>query len=423
MCIRLHEDGWIPPPEAIVSTLNPSVRRLLGRVIPIWAWLVVAITPACREPATTPSEAVPATGLAAATTLVFRQVSVGAYHTCGVTEDDRAYCWGEAGLGALGTGTTGGIAARPVSVSGGHRFLSVNAGTSHTCAIATDRLAYCWGVNSSGELGDGTTTTRFAPVRVAGTRKFRVLRAGYRHTCGVTTANIAFCWGFNGDGALGDGTTTNRTKPVRVAGGLTFTQARAGGDHSCGWTSAGKAYCWGRNNEGQLGDGTLTRRLSPVAVAGGHTFTQVSPGGAHTCGATTDQKAWCWGRNEHFELGDGTQIRRLSPTAVVANGIKFDALATGVFHSCALTTDDRAYCWGDNAVGSLGDGTLGTHTTPWPVTGGRRFDAISVGVVGRHSCGLTGAGVAFCWGWNSSGELGDGTQTDRLTPTKVLGPT
>lgn len=369
------------------------------------------------EPERSPASA------AVASALVFRQVSAGAYHTCGVTEDDLAYCWGEAGLGALGTGSTGGIEVHPVPVAGGHRFQSVNAGASYTCGITTDRLAYCWGVNSSGELGDGTTTIRFAPVRVAGTRKFRVLRAGYRHTCGVTTSNVAFCWGFNGDGAVGDGTTTNRTRPVRVAGGLSFTQARAGGNHSCGWTTAGKAYCWGQNSYGELGDGTLTRRLSPVAVAGGHTFAQVSPGGGHTCGATTDHKAYCWGRNEHFELGDGTQTRRLRPTAVIANGLRFDALAVGVFHSCALATDDRAYCWGDNAVGSLGDGSFGTRTTPWPVTGGRRFGAISVGAVGRHSCGVTGAGVAFCWGWNSSGELGDGTQTDRPMPVKVLGPT
>jgi alpha-tubulin suppressor-like RCC1 family protein len=390
------------------------------------AALVVLSLAGCGNDPVSPSvpvSAAPQLAAAASTPLVFAQVSAGAYHTCGVTVDDLAYCWGEGALGDLGTGSTDGLSQfHPVPVAGGLRFQSVSAGTIYTCGITTDRLAYCWGLNSSGELGDGTTTTRFAPVPVAGSRKFRQLRAGFRHTCGVTTSNVALCWGYNADGELGDGTTTNRKRPVRVAGGLSFTQARAGGNHTCGWTTAGKAYCWGLNDEGQLGDGTLTGRLSPVAVAGSHTFAQVSPGGAHTCGATTDHKAYCWGQNEHFELGDGTQIRRVTPTAVIANGLSFDALAVGEFHSCALTTDDRAYCWGENAVGSLGDGSFGTRTTPWPVTGGWRYDVINVGAIGRHTCGVTGAGVALCWGWNSSGELGDGTQTNRPMPVKVLGP-
>jgi alpha-tubulin suppressor-like RCC1 family protein len=158
-------------------------------------------------------------------------------------------------------------------------------------------------------------------------------------------------------------------------------------------------------------------------VAGGHTFARVIPGGAHTCGATTDHKAYCWGRNEHFELGDGTQTRRLRPTAVIANGLNFDALAVGVFHSCALASDDRAYRWGDDAVGSLGDGSFGTRTTPWPVTGGRHFSAIQRRGGGTAQLRGDGAGVAFCWGLNSSGQLGDGTQTARPMPVKVLGPT
>jgi alpha-tubulin suppressor-like RCC1 family protein len=298
----------------------------------------------------------------------------------------------------------------------------VNAGTSYACGLTTNRKAYCWGSNFTGQLGDGTRTTRFAPVPVAGGRSFRQLRAGADHTCGVTTADVAFCWGGNDYGQIGDGTTTDRLKPVRVPGGLAFAQIRAGGNFTCGQTTDGRAFCWGRNEEGQVGDGTTQVRHSPTPVQGGLRFTQVVAGGAHACGVATDRRLWCWGRNEHFELGDGTQIRRLNPQLVASGAVRFTGVSLGVFHSCALATDNRAYCWGDNAVGSLGEGTFGTHTTPAPVSGNRNFGAISVGAVGRHGCGVTGAGVGFCWGWNGSGQLGDGTQTDRNVPVKVVGP-
>jgi alpha-tubulin suppressor-like RCC1 family protein len=129
------------------------------------ATVLLALTMGCREEPTAPSAAeAPAAPAAAVAPLVFRQVSAGAFHTCGVTVNDLAYCWGEAALGALGTGSSSVNQFHPVAVAGGLRFLSINAGTSHTCGITTDRLAYCWGNNSSGELGDGTTALRFAPV-------------------------------------------------------------------------------------------------------------------------------------------------------------------------------------------------------------------------------------------------------------------
>jgi alpha-tubulin suppressor-like RCC1 family protein len=388
------------------------------------ATALLGLATGCREEPTAPSVAdAPAATAAAITALVFRQVSAGADHTCGVTLDHVAYCWGEGGLGELGTGPFPVNRSRPVRVIGGLKFLSVTSGAGYTCGITTARLAYCWGVNSSGELGDGTTTLRTSPVPVAGTRKWRVLSAGYRHTCGVTMADVALCWGYNGDGAVGDGTLTNRSKPVRVANGRVYVQVRPGGNHTCAWTSTGSIYCWGANDEGQLGDGTQTRRTSPVLVpAVGRVFAQVSPGGAHTCAATTDHVPYCWGRNRTGAVGDNSTTRWLSPTVVNANGLKIDAMAVGVFHSCAIGTDDRAYCWGANNEGQLGDGTNNQHLTPVPVTGGLRFARISVGAVGSHGCGVTAAGAVYCWGRNNSGELGDGTTADRNAPVRVKNP-
>ncbi len=401
----------------------PSTHRLLGRSRLLPTLSAVALTLACSESATTP-EGPPDSPISAATTttLVWRQVSAGAYHTCGVTVDDIAYCWGESSLGELGTGSIPENKVRPVRVTGGLRFLSVTAGAGYTCGIATDRLAWCWGVNGSGQLGDGTTTLRAAPVRVAGTRKWRALSTGWRHTCGVTMTNLAFCWGFNGDGALGDATTTNRTRPAGIWGGITFVQVRPGGNHSCGWTGTGKVYCWGANNEGQLGLGNFMRQLYPVAVPYVPAVAQVSPGGAHTCSATLDHYAWCWGRNGNGQVGDGSTTRWLNANGVPTNGHRLVATAAGNFHTCALDPDDRAYCWGANNEGQLGDGTNTQRLLPVAVSGGFRFDRINTGVVGSHTCGVTAAGAAYCWGKNSSGELGDGSTTNRKVPVRVKNP-
>jgi alpha-tubulin suppressor-like RCC1 family protein len=158
-------------------------------------------------------------------------------------------------------------------------------------------------------------------------------------------------------------------------------------------------------------------------VVSGLPLAQLSPGGAHTCGATTNHRAYCWGRNTTGALGDGTTTRRVSPRLVAGGGLSFDALLVGVFHSCAVLTNDRVYCWGANNRGQLGDGTNDLRLTPVPVTGGLRFATASTGAVGDHSCGVTASGKAYCWGNNASGQIGDGTfDNHRSAPTPVSGP-
>jgi alpha-tubulin suppressor-like RCC1 family protein len=199
---------------------------------------------------------------------------------------------------------------------------SLTAGGGYTCGLTSGGVAYCWGRNVSGQLGDGTTTYRLTPVPVAGRLIFTSLSAGGSHTCGLATTGAAYCWGWNGFGQLGDGTTTSSLTPVSVAGGLTFanlTTTSTGGlfsAHSCGRTSTGVAYCWGRNALGQLGDGTTHSSLTPVPVAGGLTFVGLSAGGSHTCGWTLQVAAYCWGWNGDGQLGDGTTTISLMPLPV-----------------------------------------------------------------------------------------------------------
>jgi len=247
----------------------------------------------------------------------FATVSAGAGHSCGVLPGGAGSCWGDNSEGELGDGTWA-QRKSPVLVAGGLTFAAVSAGVYHTCGVTTGGAAYCWGLNGLGELGDGTTVERTSPTPVAGGLTFaQVGRVGFYHTCGVTSVGAAYCWGDNTYGQLGDGTTTEQTSPVLVTGGLTFAAVSAGSYHTCGVTSGGAAYCWGGNFVGQLGDGTFTQRTSPVAVAGGLLFATVSAGDQYTCGLTTGGAVYCWGDNAVGQLGNGTTGGSATPGRVV----------------------------------------------------------------------------------------------------------
>jgi alpha-tubulin suppressor-like RCC1 family protein len=400
------------------------MRRLLAsdvlhQVLRIALPAIAIAASACADPAAPSGETNPVMAEATAATLAFRQISAGSSASCGVTSDDRAYCWGE---GPPGNGTQS-SSTRPVAVSGGLRFLQVTVGGSHKCGVATDNRAYCWGFNNDGKLGDGTAIQRNSPVLVAGGLRFRQVEAGDRHTCGVTTTEVAYCWGENRTGQLGDGTeSVRRLKPYPVAGGLRFRRIVAASGHTCALATSRRAYCWGWGALGQIGDGKTFQRRSPRAVAGGREFTQVIAGGTHSCGVATDGRAYCWGENRSGELGDGTTTGRLVPT-LVGNGRIFSGVSGGGLHTCGVTPANALYCWGSQIFGQTGNGVSGSGTpqpNPALVAGGRLYATVSGGTF--HTCAVTTGSRAFCWGNNQTGELGDGTTTVRSTPVAVMGP-
>src|SRR2546425_1045671 len=223
---------------------------------------------------------------------------------------------------------------------------------------------------------------------------------------------------------------TNRSSPVLVQApaGVSFA-AGAGGDWHPGGLGTGlsaAAYCWGGNGSGQLGDGTTTtNRLTPVLVLApaGVSFAAVTGGAAHTCGLTTglSAAAYCWGGNGSGQLGDGTKTNQLTPVLVQAPaGVAFAAVPAGAARPGGVTAAGAAYCWGDNGFGQLGDGTTTSQSSPVLVQAppGVSFAAVTGGVA--DTCGVTAAGIAYCWGRNLEGQLGDGTTTDRLTPVRVV---
>ncbi|MBA3319009.1 MAG: hypothetical protein H0T50_13100 [Gemmatimonadales bacterium] len=310
-------------------------------------------------------------------------------------------------------------------------FRQVSGGSSYNCGLTADGVVYCWGVNNLGQLGDGTLDDHPTPAPISGGRRFRQVDAGGGHACGIATDDRTYCWGWNNVGQLGDGTRADRSLPTAVVGAPRFRQLSAGIFHTCGVTPNGRVYCWGINKQGQLGDGSdVPRRLEPVQVATDQRFRVVSVGGSHTCGITLDDRAFCWGHGKSGELGNGRTLIRKTPTAV-AGGLRFREIAAGEtqrsgnwLFTCGITTEDRAYCWGGNLDGQLGDGTITRRLRPAAVAGGLRFSTVSAG--GSFTCGVTTANAAYCWGRDDHGQLGDGGPTGdpnakRLSPVPVTG--
>jgi alpha-tubulin suppressor-like RCC1 family protein len=298
----------------------------------------------------------------------------------------------------------------------------VSAGYGHTCALTSAGGVKCWGWNTSGQLGDGTTITRSIPVDVTGlTSGVTAISAGYLHTCALTSNGGVKCWGENDSGELGDGSTTNRHTPV-VVSGLTsgVTTISAGYSHTCALTSAGGVKCWGDNELGQLGDGTTTNQTTPVDVSGLTSgVIAVSAGHFHSCAITSTGDVKCWGLNGVGQLGDGTTTNHYTPVDVSGLTSGAAAISARGDFTCTLTSAGGVKCWGDNRDGQLGNGTTSESTTPVDVSSlANGVTAVSAG--GKHTCALTSSGGVKCWGDNEYGQLGDGTTTNRSTPVDVV---
>ncbi|MGD8362126.1 MAG: hypothetical protein PVJ04_11930, partial [Gemmatimonadota bacterium] len=383
---------------------DPGSHRVAAMVLGMTDSLVTfqATAEGSVEPAaeTDSSEAQPAPVPARVLSQPF---AIGGNHVCSL-RNGTAIC-----RGSLASGQGGGLSMR---------FSALAEGVSHGCGLQQNGVAWCWGSNESGQLGDGSFQDRSSPVLVDPDLSFSLLVAGVSHTCGLDGRGTAFCWGRNLNGQLGDGSRSDRNRPAPVTGGTSFERLAAGWNHTCGLTAEGRVYCWGLNGDGQLGDGTRVDRLIPIRLP--ISFTSIAAGAAHTCGISRE-RVLCWGDNSSGQLGNGGAPEdQTSPAAVMQlPSSPPTMLAVGAVHSCALLTNGAAYCWGQNLHGQLGNGTTENSPVPVVVSGGLHFSRLYAG--GGVTCGFTADGSQYCWGMNQVGQLGDGTRTNRSTPVLIGG--
>lgn len=350
-------------------------------------------------------------------------ITAGSSHTCALTEGGGVKCWGRNVDGRLGDGTTT-DRLTPVDVIGlGSGVIAITAGHFHSCALINGAGVKCWGYNSRGQLGDGSTTDRLTAVDVSGlSNGVSAIAASQVHSCALTSGGGIKCWGGNSSGALGDGTTTDRLTAVNVSGLSSGVSAIAAGLlHTCAVANGGGVKCWGSNSLGQLGNGTITNRLTPVDVSGlSNGISAIAADQAHTCALTAEGGVKCWGGNFDGQLGDGTTVDRLTPVDVGGLISGVSAIEAGWYHTCALSTDGGLKCWGNNIFGQLGDGSFPFRLTAMDAVGlGSEINAIAAGQ--RHACALTFGGGIKCWGYNDFAQLGDGTQTTSRIAVDVSG--
>lgn len=372
----------------------------------------------------------------------FSQIAAGAEHTCALSRIGETYCWGRNDHGQLGIeslqrcesdGTPGSVPCTvvPTLVDAVPQLAQLVAGNRHTCGLTQEGVAYCWGKNERGQLGDGSYTGRSHPAPVDTDRTFARLSVASSHTCGLTTDGVILCWGTNWYGELGEGPTSHST-PWPIHQDLAFETMTTAIDHTCGVLESGETLCWGRNNVGQLGVPLVDGRcvfygdpiqcsFEPQVAIHDQVMTELVAAAGYTCGLTSAGAAYCWGSNLWGRLGDGTFADRAQPK-LVAGGHVFETLTAGTVTACGLHEGGLARCWGRD-VGTFGAGRDGPEIpAPALAAPGIRFAQLSAGF--EHTCGLDEGGFAWCFGRNWQGQLGNGANgldQRELLPVGVVG--
>lgn len=317
----------------------------------------------------------------------------------------------------------------------GNPMPAVAIGWEHSCALLHNGTINCWGSDSRGQLGNGNgagdTGDKYTAVAVkdaggAVINIWKAVTAGGYHTCALDTEGDIYCWGRDSEGQLGNGPGStgdayNPTLVLRDPGDY-YVGITAGLYHTCAILDSGTARCWGYNAYGQIGDGTENvNRHSPVAVSVVSGLIELQAGGYHTCAVNQDGGAYCWGADFYGQVGDGVDgnADQLTPTQVQVTPVgpvyftQGKALSLGLYHSCALRSDDTLWCWGSDSYGQLGNANPDTSSRDNPVqvkydTSGAPFDGVHLYAGSYHTCAARADGTAWCWGRNDEGQLGTG---------------
>ncbi|MDR2017620.1 MAG: hypothetical protein LBQ00_01870, partial [Syntrophobacterales bacterium] len=327
----------------------------------------------------------------------------------------------------------------------------VAAGGGHSIALKEDGTVWGWGYNGHGQLGDGTTIDKTYPVqakvkdndgKLVPLSGVTAIAAGASSSSALQSDGTVWTWGYNNFGQLGDGTTTTRTTPVQLKNLSDVTAIAAQYYNFFALKKDGTVWSWGWNQYGQLGNGTVDKpnalfaHPTPVQVKNLSDVKAIAAGYTHCLALKKDGTVWGWGGNGLGELGDGTKIDQYTPVQVLVKDdddklvplLGVTAITTENHHSLALAEDNTVWAWGYNSFGQIGDGTSGTsnnRSTPVLVLGGESgkqyLSGVTAMVTGEeHSLTLDKDGTMWVWGYNSYGQLGDGTTANKHTPVRGL---
>lgn len=366
-----------------------------------------------------------------------KQIVSGDIHTCVLLKTDSMLCWGNNTFGQFGNGTINNNATTiPIPVTGlTSKAVEITAGYGHTCALLETGDVKCWGLNSYGQLGDGTKTNRNTPVTVTGLLGAAMaISAGYSHTCALLKTGGIQCWGHGGHGQLGNSKTVDSVIPDLVTGlSSGVKMVKASTYNTCALLNTGEVRCWGYNHYGQLGNGTRVSNQAPVAVTGLSGAMAIAVGRQHSCALLNTGEVKCWGDNFAGQVGNNTVVTTNWLAIVPINTIGVSnatAISTLDSHSCALLTTGRISCWGVNNYGQIGNGTtIGSDIPQNGVPSGvykpvsviglkSSVETITTGAA--HTCALLNNSEVQCWGMNNNGQLGNGTSTNSSTPVSVM---
>lgn len=376
-------------------------------------------------------------------------ISASTAFSCALRADATAWCWGEDTLGELGAGTSPGIQAIPLEVSGGSQWKNISGGDVNACGVKVDGTGWCWGEGASGRLGNGTYAPTNVPVEVADSHSWRIISTSRgHHTCGITTSGEAWCWGYGDHGRRGDNMTgpSSLRWPVKVhddtsaTGWSDWVSISTGLNHTCGTRTNGEAWCWGRGSDGALGNGGLTNALRPVKVhdnltaAGWTDWKSIVAGENATCGVRRNGTAWCWGLQTNGALGNfvTTTTRQTMPVQVHSDSsavgwTDWVQIWGGHRTFCGIRANGEAWCWGVGTNGQAGNGLTANQSRPVRVlnssgVAGTFWNDWAVVEPGQqHTCGVRTNGTAWCWGGQTQGKLGNNvTAGNNAYPVRIL---
>jgi len=378
-------------------------------------------------------------------------IAIGGNTSCGLYLG-TAYCWGANDWGQIGdgTGTTRGLptAINTSGVLSGKTITDISVGSYNVCVRTTENKMYCSGMGARGQLGNGSTadtSVMVAPTMTGALSGKTITKISLQSqsTCAIASDSKAYCWGLGSSGEIGNNATTvNITTPTAVTNtgvlsGKTLIDISSGYTGACVLDSTGKAYCWGRGTEGQLGNGTTpATSLVPVAVTStgvlsGKTLTKIRSGLKSVCAIDSAGSMYCWGQNNYGQLGNGSTTNSSNPVAVPLTGLLAGKtildVGVGTYSTCVLASDSNVYCWGFNTNGQLGNGSTTNSLTPVAVDtsgalSGKTVQIITSGPYNDYTCVRASDGQVYCWGLNPRGEFGNNTVSPSAVPVLTTHP-